>query len=73
MKTANKILQQELGDSFTSIQSLSNGQSNWRGRAQQILSLQQKNSELLEKLSLQSDAGILLIICVLKIIKSYYY
>lgn len=60
LKMANKILLQELGDNFISIQNFTtNGNSNgWRGRAQQILSLQQKNSELQERISNMSDKGI---------------
>lgn len=46
---ANKLLQQEVGDNFDTIQS-SNSNGNWRGRAQVIRDLQQKNSELREKL-----------------------
>ncbi|KAJ8963107.1 hypothetical protein NQ318_018572 [Aromia moschata] len=44
-------LQQEVGETFESLQSLSNsGNSNWRGRAQIVCDLQQKNNELREKL-----------------------
>lgn len=50
LKLANKFLQQEIGESFDTLQSLSNSSSNWRGRAQIICDLQQKNSELREKL-----------------------
>ncbi|XP_044739932.1 coiled-coil domain-containing protein 13 [Chrysoperla carnea] len=52
LKQANRLLSQEIGESFTSITNLSHTNSNWRGRAQQIISLQQKLSELQEKLSI---------------------
>ncbi|CAG2209153.1 Coiled-coil domain-containing protein 13 [Mytilus edulis] len=42
IKMAQKVLQQEIGTENISIQSLMNQQSSWRGRAQQIISLQQK-------------------------------
>lgn len=48
---ATKILQQELGDKFTSIKELQNDIVGWKGRAQQILLLQAKVAELEEKLS----------------------
>lgn len=48
LKAANKMLQQEVGDSYESLQN----SSNWRGRAQIICDLQEKNSELREKLKL---------------------
>lgn len=51
LKQANRLLSQEIGESFTSITNLSHTNSNWRGRAQQIISLQQKLSELQDKLS----------------------
>lgn len=53
LKLAHKCLQQEVGDNFNlnSIASQGNG-SNWRGRAQQILALQQKVQELKEKLDI---------------------
>ncbi|CAH0599858.1 unnamed protein product [Chrysodeixis includens] len=47
---ATKILQQELGDKFTSIKELQNDIKGWKGRAQQIILLQAKISELEEKL-----------------------
>lgn len=50
LKVANKILQQEVGESFESLQSMIGTNSNWRGRAQLICDLQQKNNELREKL-----------------------
>ncbi|XP_032525386.2 coiled-coil domain-containing protein 13 [Danaus plexippus] len=49
--TATKILQQELGDKFTSIKDLQNDLAGWKGRAQQIVLLQAKISELEEKLN----------------------
>lgn len=48
---ATKILQQELGDKFTSIKELQNDVAGWKGRAQQIVLLQAKISDLEEKLS----------------------
>ncbi|XP_060808746.1 putative leucine-rich repeat-containing protein DDB_G0290503 isoform X2 [Amyelois transitella] len=48
---ATKILQQELGDKFTSIKELQNDLAGWKGRAQQIVLLQSRISELEEKLN----------------------
>lgn len=48
---ATKILQQELGDKFTSIKELQNDIAGWKGRAQQIVLLQAKVSDLEEKLT----------------------
>ncbi|XP_026483821.2 coiled-coil domain-containing protein 13 [Vanessa tameamea] len=48
---ATKILQQELGDKFTSIKELQNDLAGWKGRAQQIVLLQAKIFELEEKLN----------------------
>lgn len=48
---ATKILQQELGDKFTSIKELQNDVIGWKGRAQQIVLLQAKVSDLEEKLT----------------------
>lgn len=48
---ATKILQQELGDKFTSIKELQNDVAGWKGRAQQIVLLQAKVSDLEEKLT----------------------
>lgn len=50
VKIAQKVLQQELGGDNINIQSLMNQQSNWRGRAQQIIGLQLKVEELKGKL-----------------------
>lgn len=50
LKLANKWLQQEIGETFESLQTLNNSNNNWRGRAQVILDLQQKNNDLKEKL-----------------------
>lgn len=61
IKSANKLLQQELGDSFTSVQNFANCQTNWRGRAQQIIHLQQKNSELQDKIAILSLNGFYLL------------
>lgn len=58
LKLANKVLQQELGDSFISLQSFTS-QTNWRGRAQQIINLQQKNTELQDKVMNLSSKGII--------------
>ncbi|KAM3955911.1 uncharacterized protein ACR2FA_010133 [Aphomia sociella] len=46
---ATKILQQELGDKFTSIKELQNDLAGWKGRAQQIVLLQARINELQEK------------------------
>lgn len=51
LKQANKLLSQEIGESFTGIYNLANTSSNWRGRAQQIINLQEKLTEVQEKLS----------------------
>lgn len=51
LKVANKCLQQEVGEHFGS----SINKSNWRGRAQIICDLQQKNSELREKLKVLQE------------------
>ncbi|CAH2264204.1 jg22468 [Pararge aegeria aegeria] len=48
---ATKILQQELGDKFTSIRDLQNDIAGWKGRAQQIFLLQAKITELEGKLN----------------------
>ncbi|XP_077996895.1 coiled-coil domain-containing protein 13-like [Glandiceps talaboti] len=45
LKIAHKIVEKEVGENVN-IQSLLNGTSTWRGRAQQIISLQHKVSEL---------------------------
>lgn len=58
LKIANKVLQQEVGDNFVSVQSFTS-QTNWRGRAQQIINLQQKNTELQEKVMSLSSKGII--------------
>ncbi|XP_068622261.1 coiled-coil domain-containing protein 13 [Battus philenor] len=48
---ATKILQQELGDKFTSIKELQHDLAGWKGRAQQIVLLQARIAELEEKLN----------------------
>lgn len=53
LKIANKLLQQEIGDALENLQISSN--PNWRGRAQIICDLQQKNNELREKLKAYQD------------------
>ncbi|XP_025832858.1 putative leucine-rich repeat-containing protein DDB_G0290503 [Agrilus planipennis] len=56
LKFANKLLLQEIGDNFDTIQkNICTAGSNWRGRAQIICDLQQKNNELKEKLKLYQD------------------
>lgn len=55
IKMANKLLQQEIGESFDTLQHINNTNSNWRGRAQIIFDLQQKNNELRENLKAQKD------------------
>ncbi|XP_064617596.1 coiled-coil domain-containing protein 13-like [Liolophura sinensis] len=54
LKVAQKVLNQEIGDAVN-IQSLLNGNSNWRGRAQQILTLQKKVTELKSKVECQTS------------------
>ncbi|KAK9504934.1 hypothetical protein O3M35_009101 [Rhynocoris fuscipes] len=49
LKMANKVLASEVGDEVAVHNAMTN--SGWRGRAQQILSLEKKVSELTEKLS----------------------
>ncbi|RUS82327.1 hypothetical protein EGW08_009917 [Elysia chlorotica] len=57
LKIANKVLSQEIGENVN-IQSLLNETSNWRGRAQQIIGLQQKVDELKVQLDSQgSEVG----------------
>ncbi|KAG5867290.1 hypothetical protein JTB14_031758 [Gonioctena quinquepunctata] len=50
LKQTNKWLQQEIGECFENLQSMTNSHAGWRGRAQVICDLQQKNNELREKL-----------------------
>lgn len=50
LKLATKLLQQEIGESFDTLQNLVSLNPNWRGRAQVICDLQQKVAELREKL-----------------------
>lgn len=50
LKLANKLLQQEIGETFENLQTMINSGNNWRGRAQIICDLQQKNNDLREKL-----------------------
>lgn len=50
LKRANKWLQQEVGDKFETLLNLNNSNCTWRGRAQIICDLQQKNAELKEQL-----------------------
>ncbi|CAH2003495.1 unnamed protein product [Acanthoscelides obtectus] len=50
LKLATKYLQQEIGDTFESLHIFTSNAGNWRGRAQVIHDLQQKNSDLKEKL-----------------------
>ncbi|KAF2895735.1 hypothetical protein ILUMI_10439 [Ignelater luminosus] len=52
LKMANKLLQQEVGESF---ETLVNSNTNWRGRAQIICDLQQKNIDLKEKLKMYQE------------------
>ncbi|KAM7358938.1 uncharacterized protein ACRADG_003726 [Cochliomyia hominivorax] len=49
LKLAQRCLQQEIGENFN-LNILANQKSSWRGRAQQILHLQQKLKELQDKL-----------------------
>ncbi|CAB3241948.1 unnamed protein product [Arctia plantaginis] len=53
---ATKILQQELGDKFTSIKELQNDVAGWKGRAQQIMLLQAKVADLEEKLNVKQKS-----------------
>ncbi|XP_013136734.1 PREDICTED: coiled-coil domain-containing protein 13 [Papilio polytes] len=48
---ATKILQQELGDKFSSIKELQRDLAGWKGRAQQIVCLQARINDLEEKLN----------------------
>jgi predicted phage tail protein len=48
---ATKILQQELGDKFTSIKELQHDLAGWKGRAQQIVLLQARITDMEEKLN----------------------
>lgn len=58
LKLAQKCLQLEIGDNFNlNILASQTSGSNWRGRAQQILTLQQKVQELKEKLELYEQRG----------------
>ena len=57
LKLANKVLQQEVGETFENLQSLMSAGGTWRGRAQIICDLQQKNTELREKLKVHLDKG----------------
>lgn len=50
---ATKILQEELGDRFTSIKELQKDLAGWKGRAQQIVALQAKVVELEGKLNMK--------------------
>lgn len=50
LKLAQKCIQQEIGENMT-LQALSQGNSNWRGRAQQICNLQSKICDLKIRLS----------------------
>ncbi|CAG9856528.1 unnamed protein product [Phyllotreta striolata] len=53
---AKRILQQEVGESLDSLQTMLNGSNaGWRGRAQMICDLQQKNADLREKLKQALD------------------
>lgn len=56
LKRANKWLQQEIGDKFETLLSLNNSNCTWRGRAQIICDLQQKNAELKAQLQ-RNDNG----------------
>ncbi|XP_023017959.2 uncharacterized protein isoform X1 [Leptinotarsa decemlineata] len=59
LKLANKWLQQEIGESFESLQLMNNSNNGWRGRSQVICDLTQKNNELREKLkSLQEKVKV---------------
>lgn len=79
---ATKILQQELGEKFTSIKELQNDVAGWKGRAQQIILLQAKVSELEEKLNKKQkdkvevkrkDQNQVYFLTLLSYICSYYY
>lgn len=61
LKMANKYLQQEVGDTFDTISN--NNNFGWRGRAQIICDLQQKNVELKEKLKNYQNKSEYLQIC----------
>lgn len=55
LKMANKLLQQEVGESFETLSLLANSNPNWRGRAQIICDLQQKNTDLKEKVKMYQE------------------
>lgn len=57
LKLANKWLQQEIGENFDSLQSLTTSSGGWRGRSQIIIDLQQKNSDLKDKLKTVQEKG----------------
>lgn len=59
LKSANKFLRQEIGDNLETLQCNS---SNWRGRAQIICDLQEKNNELRDKLKTYHEKGKIIII-----------
>lgn len=50
IKVAHKVIAQEIGDSNVNVQSLLNNASNFRGRAQQIIALQNKVEEFRSQL-----------------------
>ncbi|KAK3106358.1 hypothetical protein FSP39_018431 [Pinctada imbricata] len=55
LKTAHKVLAQEVGDNVD-IKSILNSPSGWKGRAQQIVNLQKKVDELKYELTLANKA-----------------
>lgn len=56
LKMAHKVLSQEIGGQNINIQSLLNSPGNWKGRAQQILILQKKISDLKRQIGDQAQS-----------------
>ncbi|XP_017784096.1 PREDICTED: MAR-binding filament-like protein 1-1 [Nicrophorus vespilloides] len=54
LKLANKLLQEEIGDGFESVQQITNNVG-WKGRAQIVMDLQKKCNDLREKLKSNQD------------------
>nr|KAG5705665.1 hypothetical protein BaRGS_026604 [Batillaria attramentaria] len=58
IKVAHKVVAQEIGDSNVNVQALLNNASNFRGRAQQIIALQNKVEELRAQLEAQQPPSV---------------
>ncbi|CAF3774958.1 unnamed protein product, partial [Rotaria sp. Silwood1] len=57
LKKVQKALEKEVGDTVN-IQAILNGTSNWRGRQQQIIALQDKINELKARTTMNSSTGL---------------